>query len=116
MVICSKEMRSEEKVNMRGGEGTVTITHHVEKEPMKNCRLFCEISIPENASIGEHQHNKEIEYYYITKGKGIVVDNGVDKEVTPGDIVLTGNGASHSIRNTGSTPLVFTAVIITDAE
>jgi len=83
---------------------------------MKNCRLFCEISIPRDGSIGEHDHDNEIEYYYITKGKGIVVDNGIDKEVGPGDIVLTGNGASHSIRNTGSEDLVFTAVIITDAE
>ncbi len=116
MVIYSKEMRSEEKVHMRGGEGTVTITHHAEKAHMKNCRLFCEISIPPKGSIGEHDHVNEIEYYYITMGKGIVIDNGIDKEVNPGDIVLTGNGASHSIRNTGSTPLVFTAVIITDAE
>lgn len=116
MVIYSKEMRTEEKVHMRGGEGTTTITHHVEKEHMKNCRLFCEISIPPKGSIGEHDHVNEIEYYYITKGEGIVVDNGVDKEVGPGDIVLTGNGASHSIRNTGSEALVFTAVIITDAE
>ncbi|MDA3811036.1 MAG: hypothetical protein PF518_12005 [Spirochaetaceae bacterium] len=46
----------------------------------------------------------------------MVVDDGVDKEVSSGDIVKTSNGASHSIRNTGSTPLVFTAVIITDAE
>ena len=114
MVICSKEMRVEQKVNMRGGNKTVTITHHVEKEHMKNCRLFCEISIPKDGSIGEHKHAGEIEYYYMTKGEGIVVDDGVDKKVGPGDIVLTGNGASHSIRNTGSEPLVFTAVIITD--
>lgn len=116
MVIYSKEMRVEQKVHMRGGQKTVTITHHAEKEQMKNCRLFCEISIPQDGSIGEHDHVGEIEYYYITKGEGIVVDDGVDKKVSPGDIVVTGNGASHSIRNTGSEPLIFTAVIITDAE
>lgn len=116
MVIYSKDMRVEEKVNMRGGDKTSIITHHVEKEHMKNCRLFCEISIPSGGSIGEHDHVDEIEYYYMLKGTGIVIDNGIEKSVGPGDIVLTGNGASHSIRNTGSEPLVFTAVIVTDSE
>jgi mannose-6-phosphate isomerase-like protein (cupin superfamily) len=116
MVIYSKDMKKEERKNMRGGDGTVTITSHVEQKLMKHCRLFSEMSLPPRSSIGEHDHCDEIEYYLIKEGTGIVVDEGVEKEVAPGDIVLTGGGAKHSIRNTGSTPLVITAVIITDAE
>jgi mannose-6-phosphate isomerase-like protein (cupin superfamily) len=116
MVLYSKEMKSEERKNMRGGDGTVTITNHVKKEQMKHCRLFCEMSIPAGGSVGEHDHVDETEYYYIKEGMGIVIDDGIDKEVSRGDMIITGGGASHSIRNIGTTPLVITAVIITDAE
>jgi len=116
MVKFKDEMKIDKKENMRGGDGIVTITNHAEKKDMKHCRLFCEISIPAGGSIGEHDHVDEIEYYLIKEGAGIVVDDGVDKKIGPGDLVITGGGASHSIRNTGSSPLVFTAVIITDTE
>jgi len=43
--------------------------------------------------------------YYILKGKGFVVDNGIRQEVKEGDVILTGNGASHSIENTSNEPL-----------
>jgi mannose-6-phosphate isomerase-like protein (cupin superfamily) len=43
----------------------------------------------------------------------MVKDNGVDTPIKAGDVVVTGDGASHSIKNTGTTPLKFIAVIIT---
>ena len=48
------------------------------------------------------------------KGKR-VEDNGEDKPVGPGDVVLTGGGAIHAVANTGEEDLVFTAVIVTEA-
>ena len=116
MVIYSKEMKQDIRENMRGGTGTITITHHVQKEQMKHCRLFCEMSIPPDGSVGEHDHVNETEYYSVKEGIGIVVDDGVEKKIGQGDMIITGGGASHSIRNTGTTPLLITAVIITDAE
>jgi len=41
------------------------------------------------------------------------MDNGVKKYVKSGDVVITGNGASHSIKNTGNIPLKLHAIIIT---
>ena len=73
-----------------------------------------EIEIPVNGSIGEHQHNEETEYYIILDGSGIVNDNAIDSKVSKGDVVITGNGASHSIKNTGDIPFKMIAVIITD--
>lgn len=116
VVIFNKDMKTDMRENMRGGNGTVTITHHAEKKSMKHCRLFCEISIPANGSIGEHDHVNEIEYYLIKEGAGIIIDDGIEKDVGAGDMIMTGGGASHSIQNTGISPLVFTAVIITDIE
>jgi mannose-6-phosphate isomerase-like protein (cupin superfamily) len=37
-----------------------------------------------------------------------------EKIVKKGDLVITGNGASHAIRNEKSEPLVFLALIILD--
>jgi len=42
----------------------------------------------------------------------LVNDNGTITEVGPGDAVLTGNGASHSVEAVGDEPLVMMAVIL----
>jgi mannose-6-phosphate isomerase-like protein (cupin superfamily) len=106
-------MNVEIRKNMRGGEGEVTITNIVNKEELKNARLLAYISIPVGASIGEHEHKDETEYYIILIGRGEVEDNGSLEEVQEGDVVITGGGASHSIKNIGSTELNMLAVIIT---
>lgn len=113
MIIHRNHMKVELKEKMRGGEGTTTLIHFVDGATMKNARLLSEITLPPGASIGEHRHDSETEYYIITEGKGMVVDNGVETPVVTGDVVVTGDGASHSISNTGATNLRFVAVIIT---
>lgn len=113
MVITRKQMKVEHKEKMRGGEGTVTVVHMADPAGMKHHRLVADMTIPPGASIGEHDHVNEIEYYVILEGEGIVVDDGKDVKVGPGDVVATGDGASHSIRNEGRTPLRFHAFIVT---
>lgn len=113
MVTHRNQMKVEQKEKMRGGEGVTTLVHFADPSGMKHHRLVAEITLPPGASIGEHKHDEEIEYYIILEGKGIVVDNGVDVEVGPGDVVATGDGASHSIRNHGTVPLKFHAFIPT---
>jgi mannose-6-phosphate isomerase-like protein (cupin superfamily) len=106
-------MKVELKEKMRGGEGTATLVHYVDGATMKNARLLSEITLPPGASIGEHRHDSETEYYVILEGQGSVVDDGADTPIGPGDVVVTGDGASHSIANTGATDLRFVAVIVT---
>ncbi|MDC7224367.1 MAG: cupin domain-containing protein [Spirochaetales bacterium] len=113
MIIRRDEMKSEIREAMRGGAGTVKITHLVPRESIKNGRLLCEVVLPPGAGIGEHEHRDETEYYLITGGEGLVCDNGEDLTVRAGDVVVTPHGGTHSIRNTGSADLTMTAVIIT---
>lgn len=113
MIIHRHEMKVELKERMRDGEGTTTLVHLVDGSTMKNARLLSEVTLPPGASIGEHRHDSETEYYIILEGNGLVKDNGVDKPVKAGDVVVTGDGASHSIKNTGAEPLKLIAVIIT---
>jgi mannose-6-phosphate isomerase-like protein (cupin superfamily) len=113
MVIQRREMKIESKEKMRGGEGITNFTHLVDCENEKNIRMLAELTLPPGASIGRHAHDSETEYYIILSGSGMVNDNGKDVPVKPGDTMITGNGAFHSIANTGSVPLVFHALIVT---
>ena len=114
MVKYKNEMRPEERPNMRGGNGTVKITHALEKEEINGAmRLCATLTLEPGASIGEHIHEKEDEIFYIVSGTAKVMDNGVEKIVYAEDSVITGNGGSHSIENIGIDDLVVFATIVT---
>lgn len=114
MIVKKQNMKQEIRKEMRGGRGEVLITHMVPAESMINSRLMAELTLEPDSEIGLHQHNNETEYYIITEGSGLVKENDGEKYVTKGDIVVTGNGQSHSIENTGDSVLKFIAVIITE--
>lgn len=113
MIKRADEMEIELKNQMRGGDGTVKITHIMKQTELSGrCRLLAKLTLEPGASIGSHTHDQEEEIFYILSGKGLVDDNGSTSEVKPGDAVLTGGGRYHSIRSTGDVPLEMTAVIL----
>jgi len=114
MVKTKQEQRQESVEKRFGGNGTIHITQIIEKtELLANCRLFARMTINPGCSLGYHQHENEEEIYYILSGQGVVNDNGTMRTVNPGDAVLTGNGASHSIENQGTEPLELVATVLT---
>jgi mannose-6-phosphate isomerase-like protein (cupin superfamily) len=113
MVIKRKEMMTEVMEKVRGGEGQTEFVHLVDCKNEKNIRLLAELTLLPGSSVGNHNHESETEYYIILSGSGTVNDNGTETPVNAGDVIITGNGASHSISNTGTAPLVFHAVIVT---
>lgn len=113
MIIRSDNMTDQVRSRMRGGDGDVTLHHLVDCKDQKHIRLLCEMTLPPGASIGDHVHEHETEYYIITQGKGVVLDSGEDHEVAQGDVIVTGDGASHRIRNAGDAPLKVMAIIVT---
>ena len=52
MIRRADEMRTEQRDHMRDGEGTVYITHMVEKDELPHGRLFAKIELPVGAGIG----------------------------------------------------------------
>lgn len=113
MIQRAKLMEKEVREKMKGGKGSVTVTHLLKQiQMMGKCRFFGRMTINPGCSIGLHRHDDEEEIYYILKGKGIVEDNGIKQEVYEGDIILTGGGASHSIENNSSEPLEVLGVIL----
>jgi len=114
MIIKRTDMKVENRKEMRGGSGQVNIVHLTDPASMKNARLMAELTLKPGSGIGLHRHDKETEYYIITEGSGLVNEDDGTKPVSKGDIVITGNGASHSIENNSNETLKFIAVIITE--
>lgn len=54
-----------------------------------------------------HGHPESEQAYVIVRGSGIMRVGDELQVVGPGDLVLVPPGSGHSIRNTGSEPLVF---------
>lgn len=113
MIKSVTEMIKELRDEMRGGKGTVEITHILNEDEIKGkCRMFAKVKLNPGCSIGMHKHEQEEEVYYIISGSGIINDNGEIREVKGGDVIITGNGAEHSIENKSENPLEFVAVIL----
>jgi mannose-6-phosphate isomerase-like protein (cupin superfamily) len=116
MIIRQASMRNEVKEHMRDGEGNIALRHLLSPEQVPGGRLFSELTLVPGSSIGEHTHTGETEYYYILEGTGEVDEGTGPIAIAAGDLVVTGNGESHSIRNNGDTPLRLIALILFDQE
>ena len=112
MIIKAKDMEKTERVAMKGGEKSVICQEVVSPEFLLHSRLFSVLTLVPGSSIGSHVHSKEVEYYYILEGEGIVTEKDGDKSVKAGDVVITGWDNSHAIRNSGTKNLKFLAVIL----
>lgn len=114
MIKKATEMRTEIRVQMRGGKGETKIVHLFEAAELKGqSRMVAQITLDPGSSIGRHEHHQEEEIYYFIKGRGRVREGDQVTEVGPGDAVLTGGGGDHAVENIGDLPLVFLAVILT---
>ena len=61
--------------------------------------------LPPGASIGDHRHTGDEEYYYIVSGKGIMTLDQDRIEVAGGDITAVYPGGVHGLENTGNEDL-----------
>lgn len=101
--------------NMCGGNGHVIIKDILgEKELNGKCRMYAQVTLEPGCTLGYHEHHGESETYYILSGEGEYNDNGRFCHVKAGDRTFTPDGKGHGLANTGSTDLVFMALIILD--
>lgn len=113
MVLKKENMSTVVRSRLKGGRGDISFLNFADCTNFRNCRLLSEMTLPVGASIGEHTHENESEYYIISEGTGLAVDNGVEKTVEKGDVVVTNHGESHKLVNTGDVPLKAIAIIVT---
>ena len=99
--------------NMRGGCGSVIITHLANPDEMYDkSRLFAKLTIKPGCSIGYHVHDNEAEIFNIISGTATYDDNGTQVELFPGDVTVTPAGQGHSIANNGDSDLIVIALIM----
>lgn len=117
MIKHLEDLRKDTISNFRGGKGEVQMTHFLETEQDEfkgKGRLFSKNVLKPGNSIGLHEHVGDFETYFILSGEGLVSDQGEQKSVKPGDVIITKNGEHHSIENTGTVDLEFIALILFD--
>ena len=109
----TSEMHIEDRHQMRGGTGTVTVKDLFSPEEMLgHGRLFAENVVPPGASVGLHPHEGDTEWCYIVSGQGTYLYNDERHDVAAGDLTVVGDGHRHGIENTGDEPLLFIALIL----
>lgn len=77
MVLKKENMSTVVRSRLKGGKGDISFLNFADCTDFRNCRLLSEMTLPVGASIGEHTHENESEYYIISEETGLVVDNGV---------------------------------------
>ncbi|HET6451442.1 MAG TPA: cupin domain-containing protein [Spirochaetia bacterium] len=113
MIRKNQDMEREVRERMRDGAGAVEFLHVFRSRELRGrTRLFARLRLEAGSSIGFHRHEGEEEIFYILSGRGEVSEGGPASLVEPGDAVLTGDGAGHSIANPGPDPLELMAVIL----
>ncbi len=100
MIKRNENMTESVKVNMRGGDGQVTIREILDKGEYKGeSRLVAEIVLEPGCSIGGHVHENEEEIFYIMEGTATYDDNGKTEILNKGDSCVCLAGQKHSIAN-----------------
>ncbi len=102
--------------SVRGGTGTVHAHKLVDLFPGSAIKSIGVVRLEPGASVGDHSHHDEEDFYYCLSGQGVVVDNGVEHPFTPGTLQITRDGETQAIRNTGETELVFLGALVANLE
>lgn len=107
MIIRSDTNRIFPIENCHGGKGALICREILgEYERLARGIKFIHDNVLEpGVSIGEHRHDDDEEAYVILEGEGMMLVDGESTSVAAGDICLTRPGHSHSLVNTGPTPM-----------
>ncbi|MDV3426433.1 MAG: cupin domain-containing protein [Bacillota bacterium] len=99
--------------NIREGIGDVQVTELMKADEFcEKGRLFSKMTVKPGNSIGKHMHTGDFEAYYILKGEGKYLDNGIEKRVYEGDFTLTKDGEEHELINDTHEDLEIIALVL----
>lgn len=99
--------------HFKGGVGQFAVTQIAAAEELgKAGRMFGCGRLEPGHSVGWHIHEKDMEICCFLEGDGTIVDaDGREYPVRPGDVQICLPGEGHAVLNTGSTPLVYIALV-----
>lgn len=119
MISKVENMKRERREVFAGGSGGGYCLHALspaERIPQSRFQQASRIELDPGTVIGEHIHSNNEEIYWVLYGSGVFQDDGIEMPANPGDMLLTLKGHRHGLRNTGSEPLVFLAVVAGEPE
>lgn len=114
MIRHEQDLRVSVMPNAKGGEGEFHNKHILEREEFQGRgRLYAKCLLKPGHSVGDHTHTGEMEICHFLSGQGTVISDGVAEPVGPGDTNIVFDGENHTVINTGTEDLIYTALIIT---
>lgn len=110
MIQDFKDIPVQEIVSMKGGTGTARL--RAASSLPDGIERVMRVTLVKGASLGFHEHVTNTEIMYCLSGEGVMRESDGDHPFTPGMVDITGQGASHAIRNDRDEPLELFAVIL----
>jgi len=112
-MISKKGEYREELRPVADGKGNILFRHRFEREDMHGFyRLCAELTVLPGDSLGKHPHIDDAEIYYMLEGELVSINgDGSEEPFLPGDVMMTGGGAVHSLRNDSSSSATFLAIV-----
>lgn len=97
------EMKKETYEKCHDGTGNV-LAHWVltSGDSKKGIQFMHDDTIEPNATIGIHPHEKDEEVYFVAEGNGVMILDGKEYPMGPGDVCVCRPGHSHGIRNSSA--------------
>jgi len=113
-MIRRKDEYAVERRPVGGGIGDIEFRHKFSvEETLGKCRICAELVIQPGQTIGEHAHINDVEIYYVVSGELVSVDEQKDEtSFKQGDMMFTGGGAKHAVRNDSNEPVHMLAIVI----
>lgn len=107
MILDFNTMAASAIPHFKGGEGEALVRKF--DDPRMGAVVY--ITLPVGASIGLHTHTGNCEVVYVLSGSGTCIDDDATYPLTSGMCHYCPEGHTHSIRNTGSEPLVLLGIL-----
>lgn len=106
--------RIRERKQMFGGEGEAHFLRILNgpDEMYGKGRVFSQVKLEKGSEIGWHIHHGDGETYFVLKGHGLYNDNGILREVGPGDVTFVADGEGHSMKAISDEPLEMIALVL----
>lgn len=106
MIIDFNTIPFEKLPNFKGGEGYFDV-----KMYWDGTMRIMHGKLEPGSSIGLHTHEGNCEVLFVTKGDGVLIEDGEQKSICQGQCTYCPNGYSHSLINKSSVELEFYAVV-----
>ena len=110
MIIRKNELTFGVRESIRGGAGKALAANYLKENDQQSIRFVSVIELEPSASVGEHIHENDEEFYLVMKGSGTGILDGKQFEVVEGDAFVCKKNHTHGIK-ASKEGLTFLAVL-----